>query len=429
MKQILKVIFITILISLYIFPFNTIWLPAVNTKMALATFGLVFFVYKGAKARNAQVSLPMFSVSICAFLVSIAGMITVAINNTYDYSYASYFVSMWVWLGGAYVVVKAMELAYGKVTVRMIGNFLIVVSVSQCILAQIIDVNTSIANLVDSFMVSMGFMGKVEGRLYGIGCALDVAGLKFSSVLIMLAFFLANPCSKHRKQLERFLYVCAFFIIAIFGSMIARTTSVGLVLSIILLLGLFAYRLMNKTNYTDIVKAFQVFTIILIFVLPIIYFYYKSNPDFQENIRFAYEGFFSLAEKGEWNVRSNRMLESMFIWPDNLKTWLIGDGYFDSPNNDIGYIGKSYDYYMGTDVGYCRFIFYFGLLGLGLFSLFFIKTAAICSNNNPQYAIVFWMILLLNFIVWIKVSSDIFSVFALFLFINDKESKNNFSFF
>ena len=74
MKQILKVIFITILISLYIFPFNTIWLPAVNTKMALATFGLVFFVYKGAKARNAQVSLPMFSVSICAFLVSIAGM-------------------------------------------------------------------------------------------------------------------------------------------------------------------------------------------------------------------------------------------------------------------------------------------------------------------------------------------------------------------
>jgi hypothetical protein len=82
---------------------------------------------------------------------------------------------------------------------------------------------------------------------------------------------------------------------------------------------------------------------------------------------------------------------------------------------------------MGTDVGYCRFIFYFGLLGLGLFSFFFIKIAAICSSNNPSYTIVFWMILLLNFIVWVKVSSDIFSVFALFLFVSEKdlELKNN----
>lgn len=421
MIQILKVIFITILTSLYIFPFNTALLPAVNTKMALAAVGLILFVYKGATTRNAQVSLPMFSVSICALLVSLASGISVAFNNTYDYSYASYFVSMWVWLGGAYVVVKALEFAYGKVTVRMIGNFLIVVSVAQCIMAQIIDANATIANMVDSFMVSTGFMGKVEGRLYGIGCALDVAGLKFSSVLIMLAFFLANPCSKHRKQLERFLYVCAFFIIAVLGSMIARTTNIGIILSVVLLIGLWAYRLYHRTNYEDIVKAIQTFVIILVGVLPIIYFYYKSNPSFQENIRFAYEGFFSLAEKGEWNVRSNRMLESMIIWPDNLKTWLIGDGYFDSPNNDITYIGKSYDYYMGTDVGYCRFIFYFGLLGLGLFSLFFIKTTAICSKNNPQYAIVFWMILLLNFIVWIKVSSDIFSVFALFLFVSEKD--------
>lgn len=421
MKQIIVAIFIAILTSLYIFPFNTVWLPAVNTKMALAVLGLIFFVYKGAVTRNAQVSLPMFSVSICALLVSLAGGISVAFNNTYDYSYASYFVSMWVWLGGAYVVVKTIEFAYGKVTIRMIGNFLIIVSVAQCVLAQIIANNAIIANLVDDFMVSTGFMGKVESRLYGIGCALDVAGLKFSSVLIMIAYFLANPSSIHRKQLERFLYVSAFLIIAVLGSMIARTTNVGIILSIVLWICLWGYRLYHQTNYGDISKAIQTIVIMLFLVLPIVYFYYKSNPTFQENIRFAYEGFFSLVEKGEWNVRSNRMLESMIIWPDNLKTWLIGDGYFNSPNNDITYIGKSYDYYMGTDVGYCRFIFYFGLLGLGLFSLFFIKTAATCSKNNPQYAIVFWMILLLNFIVWIKVSSDIFSVFALFLFVNEKD--------
>ena len=86
MKHILKVIFISILTSLYIFPFNTVWLPAVNTKMVLAAVGLILFIYKGAMARNAQVSLHMFSVSIYALLVSMAGLITVTINNTYDYS-------------------------------------------------------------------------------------------------------------------------------------------------------------------------------------------------------------------------------------------------------------------------------------------------------------------------------------------------------
>lgn len=427
MKQIIVAIFIAILTSLYIFPFNTIWLPAVNTKMAMATFGLILFVYKGVMTRNARVSLPMFSVSICALLVSLVGCISVVINNTNDFTYTSYFVSMWVWLGGAYVVIKSMEFAYGKVTFRMVGNFLIMVSIIQCILAQIINANEAMSNIVDSFMVSTGFMGKVEGRLYGIGCALDVAGIKFSAILIIIAYLCITPSFVQRKKLERTLYVCAFFIIAIFGSMIARTTTVGLILSLILWICLFFYRLIKNIEYDNLIKTFKTFVVLLLVLIPILVFYYKTNPSFQENIRFGYEGFFSIVEKGEWSVRSNRMLQSMVVWPDNFKTWLIGDGYFENPMNDFYYDGPAYAYYMGTDVGYCRFIFYFGLLGLGMFSFFFIIVATICSRNNPKYTIVFYMILLLNFIVWIKVSSDIFPVFALFLFLNEKDIKQQLS--
>lgn len=62
----------------------------------------------------------------------------------------------------------------------------------------------------------------------------------------------------------------------------------------------------------------------------------------------------------------------MWIWPDNPMTWLIGDGYFNNPiNSNPYYIGPaSTNYYMGTDVGYCRFIFYFGLIGLSAFCLY-----------------------------------------------------------
>ena len=126
-------------------------------------------------------------------------------------------------------------------------------------------------------------------------------------------------------------------------------------------------------------------------------------------------------EKGEWDVGSNSRLEHMFIWPDNIKTWVIGDGYFSTPQDDYYYLGPIYDYYMGTDVGYSRFLFYFGILGLVAFSLVFIAAATICSRSYPKYTLLFWMIVLVNFVGWFKVSTDIFLVFALFLCVEGKE--------
>ena len=121
------------------------------------------------------------------------------------------------------------------------------------------------------------------------------------------------------------------------------------------------------------------------------------------------------------------MLASQVVWPDNINTWLIGDGYFELPMNDYYYTGPAYYYYMGTDVGYCRFVFYFGILGLLAFSALFITSAFICTQNNPQYAIVYWMFALINFIVWMKVSTDLFAVFALFIFLSKENEIENYN--
>ena len=136
-------------------------------------------------------------------------------------------------MGGAYAVVKSIGVIYGKVTLRLLTNILLAVCITQCFLSLIIDANASFAEWVDSFMVSTGFMGKAEGRLYGIGCALDVAGLKFCAVLILLAYFALNPSRKINIYLETLIYVASFFIIAILGSMIARTTSIGVIMVIV----------------------------------------------------------------------------------------------------------------------------------------------------------------------------------------------------
>ena len=67
----------------------------------------------------------------------------------------------------------------------------------------------------------------------------------------------------------------------------------------------------------------------------------------------------------------------------------------------------------GTDIGYLRFIFYFGLIGLISFSFFFIEVAKECARMLPEYKLMLLFILLLGFIIWLKVSTDVFVVFAL----------------
>ena len=70
-------------------------------------------------------------------------------------------------------------------------------------------------------------------------------------------------------------------------------------------------------------------------------------------------------------------------------------------------------YYMNTDIGYLRFIFYFGIAGLVSFSFFIVKAGIICAKRLPNYKTMIYALVLLNFIVWLKVATDLFFIFAL----------------
>ena len=134
-------------------------------------------------------------------------------------------------------------------------------------------------------------------------------------------------------------------------------------------------------------------------------------------MRFGFEGFFSLAETGEWQVDSNEMLKSMVVWPEELRTWIIGDGYFLNSRYDPNYLGSATveGFYMGTDIGYLRFIFYFGIAGLVWIIAVVAYSAYVCCKYFKEYTWLFVMALLVGLVVWAKVSTDIFLFFYLFL--------------
>ena len=414
--KIIGSILILVLTSLFFFPFNTSLLPSVNTKMALAAVGLLLFAYNVSRRNNGEADPAFMKVSLWAGLVSAAGLFSSLANDSGDYAYASYIVTAWVWMGGAYAVVKCIDAVFGKATLRLLTNFLVAVCVVQCFLSQIIDSNEAFARWVDGFMVSTGFMGKAEGRLYGIGCALDVAGMKFCTVLALLAHFAINPSGKINKYVEIALYLAAFFVIGILGNMISRTTSIGVAIAIAYWIGYTIYNTRTSLDAAPTKSFWGVLTAAFAFFVPVAVILYHTDAGFHTNLRFAFEGFFSLVEKGHWEVSSNNMLMGMWVWPDNAVTWIMGDGYFNSPDSNPYYVGPHFeDYYMGTDIGYCRFVFYFGLVGLAIFCAYFVVCAQQCSNNLPQYRVLFWIILFINFVSWNKVSSDIFPIYALLL--------------
>ena len=416
-----------IITSFYFFPFEFVFLPNVNTKMAMAAVGLVLLGVRMAQSRGAVLNKDFFRLSLWALGVSLAGFVAVVYNDTHDYTYATYAMSMWVWAGAAYVLVELIRKVHGKISVELVAHYLIAVCVLQCILALLIDRIPAFEQAVNSVVSGLGFveldaLSKTE-RLYGIGASLDVAGTRFSAILVMIAFLVTRLENK-KQNLYLPFYIIAVFIIGVVGNMMSRTTTVGLILFIVYLV--YKSRIYVLKISPEVKTVFSWFVGSLFVLIPILIYLYHIDMDVKNNLRFAFEGFFSLAEEGRWNVHSNEILKNMYVFPDNLKTWIIGDGYFANPYDlDPYYIGPKWGgYYMATDVGYLRFIFYFGVIGLFIFSYFMWLSGRVCIRKFKKEKALFVLLLMVHFIVWFKVATDIFLVFALFLVCTPEYEEN-----
>ncbi len=420
--RLVGMVVLTILTSFYFFPFEFTFLPGANTKMVMAGIGLIILIVQLARQGQSLINKDIFNLAIMAGIVSLIGFFAVIWNDTHDYTYATYIVSMLVWLSGAYVVIQAIKKFHGHISVELLCNYLIVVCVAQCLIAFAMTQSPSLKAFVDSFLGSTGFMGKLKDRMYGIGASLDVAGSRFSVILMMIVFLVTKTAKTEKKKYIG-LYMISFILISVIGSMMSRTTSIGAICALAYLI--YVSRLYTLKFDSNMAHVYGWFIVIMFVMILLITYVYNTNQTFHDNLRFGFEGFFSLVEKGKWEVHSNEILKNMYVFPDNLKTWIIGDGYFDNPNGSEPYYTGPiwHGFYQNTDVGYLRFIYYFGVAGLLAFSLFMIKTGKVCMDRFASYRSLFFVILLLNFVVWFKVSSDIFLVFALFLCLDKDDAQ------
>jgi len=422
MKRFIMIMLTVILVSAYVFPFSFNFFPAQNTKNMLAAVGLVGYVLTLLlMKKDIATEKGTLMVILLAFSIGFMVLLSMTLNNTSDKTYLSYPVTLILWLCAAYVSITAMKFTHGYASVSLVSQYFTMVSVLQCAIALLIDNYAPVKRWVLSWM-SPWEMGVMQGRLFGIGCGLDVAGVRFSCILLMLAYLCYEAaCEKNSKKLAIGLIFFAF--IGVVGNMMARTTIVGVAVSLALwfVLSLFP----KDGNTSGIFRVWMWFAGVVILAVVLCSILYNTNPKAKDNLRFGFEGFFSLAEKGYWETNSNNELKGMVVWPDNPRTWIIGDGYMVDPSKVEGYLiaeNVAGDiFYKGTDIGYCRFIFYFGIIGLSIFIIYFGVVAIACGKRAPSKKICFFFIWLINMIVWAKVSTDVFAVLCIFLLTDIEE--------
>lgn len=402
------------ILSMYFFHFTFTFFPYQNTKNILGAVGLVMLLFHYVKKGQPGFPKDILVTLILAALISVVGFFSTVYNNTSDMAYATYIISAIIWLSGAFAIVSAMRAVHGHVSFRMVANYLAGISVFQCIMALLIEGFPGVMEFVDTW-VSQGQNALHDmNRLYGIGASLDTAGCRFSIVLVLL-FAMMRTDRDEGWQGRQWFYLISLAIITIVGNMIARTTLVGFIVG-------FVYYLATsdvwKLSFNRSSQGIWGKTIIVLFVfVSTAVVLYNTSPMFYRLLRFGFEGFFNLVETGQWNVSSNNTLETMIVFPETLKTWIIGDGYFGNPNADAYYLGEldSGGFYKGTDIGYLRFIFYFGLIGLMLFIALLAYASGACGQMFKGQKLTCFSLLVVGLVVWGKVATDIFLIFAIYL--------------
>lgn len=401
MERLIRGLILTLAVSFYFFPFSFPFLPVgLNTKIFMAVFGILAFVYNSIRHSGMYFSEPTLFSALLAAVFSVWCLFSITMSNSDDTIYAEYLVSYATWMAGAYGVYAALKIGYEEVNLEILIRYLALAGVFQCVMAVLIDNIPAVEYFVDRIMYQADDYYKEHHRMYGLGAALDPAGVRFSVILIMLAHLFSTNLNVRNESMYQTSVLLGYAIITIIGAVISRTTVIGASMGLIyIIITLFR---MRKGGFVTIgmIQAFFWFFIVLGAIVGVAIYMYRSSSVFQGYLRFGFEAFFNWVETGEFRTSSTDTLSEMWVWPDNLRTWIMGCGEFGVLKTD-------------SDIGYCNFISYCGLVGMVLFSAFFLYCHLVQNRKFGDFVITSVLLVALTFVVWCKVTTDIFQIDAL----------------
>ncbi len=359
-----------VVVFLYIFNIKFIFIPGpLRTRMILGLVGCLFIFTLGKTAwKDCMLVIALNLVYCCLCLFSCS------INNTTDFWFIQYACLNILYCIGGYSIGKYMMDKMNMSIYDILSLFVYVVLIHNVIaFAGFIfqPISDFILRIQDIMATdsAMAPIIKFHLRAVGLGVGNFFLGAVITGLAVITNFYLYLV---GKTSISRCILI--FFILLLSGIFIARTTMLS---GIGLLLLLFTVR--GKKVFVILSAS------LLIGILNVGLFQSLLESDWNINASWAFEGF---TEDGRENSKTLNHLKTMYLLPDNIKTWIIGDGLWES---DKGY-------YMHTDVGYMRLLFYTGIgscIFYQAYTYFFICRTTSHATKRKAYRLVLILFFLL----------------------------------
>lgn len=346
--------------------------------------------------------------------MAILSVLGIIVNANVDFTFIYFPIQIIYLLLLAFCIYKITKHYYKDIDYYIITRFFIICLIIQSVIALIMFVNEPVRDFLFSMQdfvlnerVIQMFLGV---RLLGLGCFYFGGGVLYGLGLILLIPLMFKSRNKESLLKLIILYLYLFAV----GCFFARTCMIGFAISVLLIVSCIIKSKLRHKAIT-IISQFLLWTCLIAMSLVSIYL---SSPKLQEDygkiIDFGFEAFINLSENGELSTKSSDGLqeEHLKILPKDIKTYLIGDTKWMDGEH----------YYQGSDVGYIRLMFFFGIGGIILFLLYQFSVCTTLSSiyMTPVVSKCFRIIFFYVSILLIKGYVDVASLMFIYLYYNGK---------
>ena len=397
----------------YFFPFK-----AYGFDPRLLVF-LFFFIYmiKDGLLLNRKVKCRYIKTLFYPVLMSLFTVLSSVVNTITENTFIIFPFQVIYLLLLSYCIYYITKRFCKVISFYVITRYFLMTLVVQSVIAIVMFVNQPIClflfDLQGIDLTSRVIKMYFGVRLIGLGCFYFGAGAIYGLGLIAIMPFMLK--AKNKQQLIKLILLYVYiFIVGIF---FARTAMIGCVFSIVyLIFCILIPKMCNKVFlvFRQFIIYLTVFGIALVFI-------YTSSPKLQEDygdiIDFGFEAFINLVENRELSTASSDGLTEyhLSIWPQNQKTYYIGDMRWT----------KGDSYYGDSDVGYVRLLFYFGVPGVILFLLYQYSIVRISGLIFKEriLSFFFFTVFFYALILLIKGYIDVASLIFIYLHYKSLDSK------
>lgn len=387
-KKIISGLLLLILFFLVIYP-QALAVRGSSCVIVLGFVGLAVFFYNGLFYDET------LNILKCYLPFVICCLLTGTLIGFYDPYLFSYSRSQIAWLFTAFLAVYFFFKLFPKGTLNLFLFFIIGAITIQCIMSILRYYVPAVDAFCASFEVTteLSELKKMQtegARLIGFGIAYFGAGLICGFALILIIYILAK---RKNNLLYIILLSLAYVFIFYIGLFSARTTIVGVVSSLVLLILLMFF---SKTTYKVQVYKFIAIGILFLSIgYTLAYLYFSDFSDWAFELLNNYE------DSGELRTDSSDGIKNMFVLPNDINIWLFGRG-------DM--------WFWGTDVGYSRLLFYVGLPGTLMFLLYPYFMLKKCVGIDKDFYITLLVVIGYNLALNVKGLSDLNIFFYLIVF-------------